>query len=133
MENSVLPKLKKETRTLYVASKEDAGSASYFEKVRLVLQNNPCLQIISIDDLRQMQNAQVLNLPDAIKTGMVLVNNPYADLQNTFIQAEDAAFRIRNEKYHKIIQIAQLLGAVSCEVSERNGHEYKRKLNADVL
>ncbi len=131
MENLNVPELRAETKTIYVATIEEADSSEYFSNVRLVLQNNPCLQIISIEDLVELRNQGLLITPDMVYAGMVLVNNPYLNVPNSFINAETAAFEIRNWKLHKILDIAGLLGAHNCSYKERRGLEYKRKINAD--
>lgn len=125
-----MPELRANTRTLYVAKREEAESAKYFENVRRVLESNPCLQIISIDNLIRLRNDETLLVPESIYAGMILVSNPYLN-RNAFINAENASFEIRRWKLHKILEIAGLLGAKSCSYSERKGIEYKRKINDD--
>ena len=126
------PLLNPGATTLYVTSKEEAGSASYYRKVQQVLKSNPCLQIVSIDDMQYLieQGNIVCHVP--LHKGIVLINNPYANSPNTFVLANDAAITIRQAKYHKILQIAGLLGASSYRISESSGYEYNRKLNSDL-
>lgn len=131
MSDKQLPKLSKESKTLYITTKEDAGSAIYFEKVRTVLRNNPCLQIISYDDLMLLKENNSLIIPSNVNIGSVLVHNPYAEKPHTFIIADNADFEIRKQKFCKILEIASYLGASSYEVRAILDRGYKRKLNSD--
>ena len=127
-----IPQLNQGAKTLYVTSKEEAGSATYYGNVQKVLKTHPCLQIVSVDELHdQIENGTIF-CPSPLVKGMILVNNPYTDNPNTFIPATDAALTIRQAKYHKILQIAGLLGAKSYHISESSGHEYNRKINSDL-
>ena len=90
------------------------------------------VQIISEDDIPVIQSSSIYKLPKGqLYCGDILIKDPFE--QNSYMKLDDnIAQRIRYEKYCKIREIAQKLGASGCDIKEASCTEEERIWDVNV-
>lgn len=122
----VRPKLEPLTSpVIHVTSDERSRNYTWGED-RKHEKLDPKVKIISVDDLSRY-SGQVY-FPKDTAEGSVLVRHPFEP--DTYINANDAATSIKQSKFFKISEIAQLLGALNYEIDAIWEEVSERKLDA---
>ena len=121
-------------QVIYVTSPERAINYKWEKDSKKI---NSQVRIISEDDLSNLQESGYIHFPQKPIIGDVLVKHPFEPC--TYIHAENAIETIRQSKFFKICEIAQLLGTVKYQTdaiwkkSETRKVEANGEINYEVV
>lgn len=87
------------------------------------------LQFVSIDDIPMIRNNSDIKFP-VVSENDVLIKHPFEP--NTYISVNDASNEIRKDKWFKISEIAQCLGATGFTIEEAKESIESRTLDATL-
>lgn len=87
------------------------------------------IQFVSIDDIPIIRNNSDIHFP-VVSENDILIKHPFEP--NTYLRIDDACNVIRKDKFYKISEIAQELGAKGFTIEEAKESIETRKLDAKV-
>jgi hypothetical protein len=123
--NNNVPELRE--RVIHVTSDERSINWEWEKNSEQV---NRQLQFVSIDDIPSIRSNTNVVLPSEIQEGDILIKHPFEP--DTYLNVVDAIDEIRKDKWFKISEIAQCLGATGFNIKEATESIETRELDTNV-
>jgi hypothetical protein len=123
--NNNVPELRE--RVIHVTSDEKSINWEWEKNSEQVDRQ---IQFVSIDDIPSIRSNTNVVLPSEIQEGDILIKHPFEP--DTYLNVVDAKDEIRKDKWFKISEIAQCLGATGFTIEEAKESIESRTLDATL-